>query len=129
MKLNIFHNAQSHPECEDCGACCDGTWEVVITEKDLRREPSFAQYELTRQTESSFMVAEAGTPCPMLDSKKRCSVYRTRPDCCRRVNLCSLECNESRTRHGKALIDPGKQTEGDRDLGVGEGESSDGNGG
>ena len=114
MKLNQYHEAQSHPECENCGACCDGVWEVVITEKDLRREPSFAKHELTRQTEDSFMVAEAGTPCPMLDSAKRCSVYRTRPDCCRNVHLCSLECNDSRKRHNKQLIDPNSLTIGDR---------------
>ena len=115
MKLNIHHEAQSHPECENCGACCDGTWEVVIEPRDLRREPSFEKHALTRQAEDSFTVAEAGTPCPMLDEKKRCSVYRTRPDCCRRVTLCGVECNDSRTRHGKALLNPNEETEGDRD--------------
>ena len=116
MKLNQYHEAQSHPECENCGACCDGFWNVIITEKDLRREPSFAKHELTRETEDLFTVAEEGTPCPMLDERKRCSVYATRPDCCRNVRLCSVDCNDSRTRHGKAILNPNDETEGDRDA-------------
>ncbi len=97
--------AQNDGRCTDCGGCCDGTWDVEVGPLDVRRERKLLDHVKMEIAGGFFHITTKGTPCPFLDESKRCSIYRTRPDCCRRVDLGGEECNNSRRRLGLELVD------------------------
>jgi Fe-S-cluster containining protein len=78
--------------CVGCAGCCRGgpTWGVWVTPDDVVREPLLATH--------APLMAATGL-CPFL-SGDRCSIYVTRPDCCRRFEVGGSRCLEARLQIG-----------------------------
>lgn len=94
------------PVCDCCGLCC----QQLIVEADaidVLREPQIAkQRPLGRRSasleilEACWIVAMPGKPCPFLTTKRRCSVYPTRPAICVAFVAGSSQCQQVRRKSG-----------------------------
>jgi Fe-S-cluster containining protein len=84
-------------DCQSCAACCQGLpgMAVPITPLDVEREPRLVAH--------APRMAE-GVPCPFLDGT-RCTIYRSRPDCCRLFVVGGYRCVQTRLRVGLSLIE------------------------
>jgi Fe-S-cluster containining protein len=101
-----FSADYSAAECDCCGACCQ-TFPVLVSIGDARREPRILQEgrrlpEWQHSDEWEFQLHPLPflEACPFLREDRRCAVYSTRPDPCRRFAAGSPECEEARARRG-----------------------------
>jgi Fe-S-cluster containining protein len=93
-------------ECDCCGACCQ-TFPIFASDADAQREPRIA--DEGRRLPPSLMSDQWHYrlfPLPFLDAccflgdDKRCTVYATRPDVCRRFTAGEDQCQAARQRRG-----------------------------
>ena len=82
-------------DCQQCGACCRGDYDLVVTAADIASEPKLAAY---------FHASTVGdlrckTPCPLLDGN-RCSIQDTKPVDCGAFQPGCDECHRQRRREG-----------------------------
>ena len=107
-------------ECDQCGACCNGSLIVEADEIDLMREPRLIEAEpslagqpvaqvLERlQDDIGFSILVAcgpNRPCPFLADKK-CSIYPTRPNVCVAMQAGDEQCQEARKATGLEPLAP-----------------------
>ena len=107
-------------ECDQCGACCNGSLIVEADELDLMREPRLleaepslkgysvpqvlAKYE--NETEFAILIAcSTNRPCPFLADKK-CSIYPTRPNVCVAMQAGDEQCQDARKASGLEPLAP-----------------------
>jgi len=96
----------SHFECDSCGACC-GTFPIFASAEDDEREPRIAEegkelapWLQTPEWKHQLYPLPFHEACAFLDSSKRCDIYPTRPNVCRRFTAGSDQCQEARRRQG-----------------------------
>ena len=97
-------------ECDQCGACCNGSLIVETDEIDLMREsrlieaePSLKGYSVPQVLEkyeneigfAILLACSSNRPCPFL-AAKRCSIYPTRPNVCVAMQAGDEQCQEAR---------------------------------
>ena len=105
-------------ECDQCGACCNGSLIVETDEIDLMREPrlieaepSLTGYSVPQVLEkyendtgfAILLACSSNRPCPFLADKK-CSIYPTRPNVCVAMQAGDDECQEARKAAGLAPL-------------------------
>ena len=119
----MYMNSSPPPpryECDQCGACCNGSLIVEADEIDLMREPRLIEAEpslagqpvaqvLERlQDDIGFSILVAcgpNRPCPFLADKK-CSIYPTRPNVCVAMQAGDEQCQEARKATGLEPLAP-----------------------
>ncbi len=108
-------------ECDQCGACCNGSLIVEADEIDLLREPRLIEADPHLKGQSAEQVVEklqndfglvillaCGTdrPCPFLAADKRCSIYPTRPNECVAMQAGDDQCQAARRAAGLSPLEP-----------------------
>ena len=102
----------SNDPCKNCGLCC----EHLIVEAgaaDVLREPRIEkEYPLGKRhaglpiLEACWVLSAPGKPCAFLTTRKRCSIYPTRPHSCVAFLPGSPKCNQLRGEHAMAPVAP-----------------------
>ena len=110
-------------ECDQCGACCNGSLIVETDEIDLMREPRLIEAEPSLkgysvpqvlekyENETGFAIllaCSSDRPCPFLVGKK-CSIYPTRPNVCVAMQAGDEQCQEARKATGLEPLAPIQQ--------------------
>ena len=103
-------------ECDQCGACCKGTFIVEADYLDVRREPRLLElqvgsYRVTRrelEEEEKVALLACGTdnPCRYLGPDNRCTIYPTRPNACVAFEAGSQKCQNARAELGIGSLPP-----------------------
>ena len=121
-------------ECDQCGACCKGTFIVEVDYLDARRELRLLElqvgpYMVTRcelEEEEKVALLACGTdnPCRCLGPENRCTMYTTRPNACVAFEAGSQKCQDARAELGIGPLPPllpviPPQTPSDRHIFVG----------
>lgn len=93
-------------ECDRCAACC--IYLVPdIREDEIRRESRIALHIIEDDVEKWMDYGgEDNTGCPFLSELGSCSIYATRPDCCKRFEPGSELCQYARGRSGLGSLQP-----------------------
>lgn len=92
--------------CASCGLCCK-TLIIEIDHVDVVREPRLlpvvqlldghGSVNYDSDWEKQYLLARGRKhPCKMLDAHNRCTIYRTRPNCCVEFEVGGERCNELR---------------------------------
>ena len=99
-------------ECDQCGACCQGTLIVEADAIDVLREPRLidadrhhagkpiAQVVNEIQNEWKAVIIACGRPCAFLGTDKHCTIYPTRPSVCVGLQAGDEQCQEARAAAG-----------------------------
>ena len=102
-------------ECDQCGACCEGSLIVQAEWIDVVREPRlidadrhYQEHEvdtvLTMLEDGMRVVTLAcGQACPFLSEGKTCSIYPSRPNDCVAMQAGDEQCQQAR---GEAGLSP-----------------------
>jgi len=103
-------------KCDQCGACCKGTFIVEVDYLDARRELRLLElqvgpYQVTRrelEEEEKVAVLACGTdnPCRCLRQDNRCIMYATRPNACVAFEAGSQKCQDARAELGIGPLPP-----------------------
>ncbi len=84
--------------CDDCGAQCCRYTATQIDTPTSKREYDFIRWYLLHHDVSVFIdhgggwYIEFASPCAMLATDNRCSIYDTRPQICRRHGVNDTDC-------------------------------------
>ena len=105
-----------HYECDQCGACCRGTFIVEADYLDARREPRLldpqvgpyrvTQRELEEEEKVALLACGSDNPCPCLGQDNRCTIYPTRPNACVAFEAGSQKCRNARAELGIGPLSP-----------------------
>ena len=103
-------------ECDQCGACCKGTFIVEADYLDVRREPRVIElqvgpYRVTRreleeEEKVALLACGRDNPCRCLGPDNRCTIYPTRPNACVAFEAGSQKCQDARAELGIAPLPP-----------------------
>ena len=105
-------------ECDNCGACCQGTLIVDADSIDVLREPrlididphfrgkAVEQVVAEIEDEMKSILLACGTPCPFLGDNNRCQIYPTRPNVCVAMLAGDEQCQEARKEKGLPPLPP-----------------------
>lgn len=105
-------------ECDQCGACCNGTLIVEASWLDLEREPKIKDSDpfyvdktldetrsmLADEMRVIVMVCGSSRPCSMLGENQQCQIYPTRPNVCVAMEAGSEQCQEARQQMGLSRL-------------------------
>lgn len=105
-------------ECDQCGACCQGTLIVEADDLDVLREPRIIEadehhrdksvHQMVYEIQNDFkaVILACGSPCSFLTAKNMCSIYPTRPNCCVGMEAGDEQCQEARVSKGLGPLLP-----------------------
>jgi Fe-S-cluster containining protein len=97
-------------ECDQCGACCKGTFIVEVDYLDARRDPRLldqqigsyrvTQRELEEEGKVALLACGHHQPCGCLGEDNRCTIYPTRPNACVDFEAGCQKCQDARAELG-----------------------------
>ena len=103
-------------ECDQCGACCKGTFIVEAHYLDVRREQRLLELqvgpyvvtrrELEEEEKVALLACGKDNPCPCLGQDDRCTIYATRPNAYVAFEAGSQKCRNARAELGIGPLSP-----------------------
>ncbi len=104
----------SRYECDQCGACCQGTLIVEAFYLDVLREPRILDADVCgrRPTmdelsdETRCIVLAANQACRFLSADGLCTSYPTRPNDCVGMQAGDEQCREARRQRALPPLQP-----------------------
>lgn len=107
-----MEHAAGEYACDLCGACC-ATFPIFASKADATRAPEIMSEG--KKLEGPAASAERAyqlhplpflESCGFLDAERKCRIYETRPDVCRRFEPGGDQCQEARRRKGLGPLLP-----------------------